>query len=73
MGVTGWSPLVLALAATLPIEATPAEVVKMPTLQIDAEARPGIGQFAPADDDVQHLVYELSLSIGTVGIFASRR
>lgn len=34
-------------------------VVKMRTLQIDAWTRPGVGQFAPADDDVQHLVYEL--------------
>ena len=33
--------------------------VKIRTLQIDAAARPGIGQFVPADDDVQHLVYEL--------------
>jgi murein DD-endopeptidase len=36
-----------------------SSVVKMRTLQIDAEARPGFGQFAPADDDVQRLVYEL--------------
>ena len=34
-------------------------VVKMRSLQIDAEARPGIGQFAPADDGLQYLVYEL--------------
>ena len=33
--------------------------VKMRTLQIDASTRPAIGQFVPADDDVQHLVYEL--------------
>ena len=36
-----------------------SSVVKMRTLQIDDEARPGIGQFVPADDDLQHLVYEL--------------
>lgn len=36
-----------------------SSVVKVRTLQIDAAARPGIGQFVPADDDVQHLVYEL--------------
>jgi peptidase M23-like protein len=34
-------------------------VVKIRTLQIDAWARPGVGQFVPADDGVQHLVYEL--------------
>ncbi|HKP36753.1 MAG TPA: M23 family metallopeptidase [Pyrinomonadaceae bacterium] len=34
-------------------------IVKMRTLQIDAWARPGVGQFVPADDDVQHLAYEL--------------
>ena len=36
-----------------------SSVVKKRTLQVDVEARPGVGQFAPADDDVQHLVYEL--------------
>ncbi len=34
-------------------------IVKIRTLQIDAWARPGVGQFVPADDDVQHLAYEL--------------
>lgn len=34
-------------------------VVKIRTLQIDAWARPRVGQFVPADDDVQHLAYEL--------------
>jgi hypothetical protein len=34
-------------------------VVKIRTLQIDASARPGLGQFVPADDGVQHLAYEL--------------
>lgn len=36
-----------------------SSVVKKTTLQIDADVRPGIGQFVPGDDDVQHLVYEL--------------
>jgi len=36
-----------------------SSVVKLRTLQIDASARPDVGQFVPADDDVQHLVYEL--------------
>ena len=35
------------------------EIAKILTLQIDADARPGVGQFVPADDGVQHLVYEL--------------
>lgn len=35
------------------------EIVKIRSLQIDASARPSVGQFVPADDDVQHLVYEL--------------
>lgn len=34
-------------------------VVKMNSLMIDSQVRPGIGQFVAADDDVQHLVYEL--------------
>ena len=34
-------------------------IVKIRTLQIDAWARPGVGQFVPADDGVQHLAYEL--------------
>ena len=34
-------------------------VVKVRTLQLDASARPEIGQFVPADDDAQHLAYEL--------------
>jgi len=36
-----------------------SSVVKIRTLQIDASARPDVGQFATADDDVQHLVYNL--------------
>jgi len=31
------------------------QIVKIRTLQIDAAARPGVGQFVPADDDVQQL------------------
>jgi hypothetical protein len=38
-----------------------SSVVKIRTLQIDAEARPGIGQFVTADD-VQHLVYNLYIT-----------
>jgi hypothetical protein len=37
-------------------------VVKVRTLQIDASVRPGIGQFVPADDDFQHLSYELFIA-----------
>lgn len=51
--------LALAFAAGLPAEAAQTEIVKVRTLQIDADARPGRGQFVPADDGVQHLVYEL--------------
>jgi murein DD-endopeptidase MepM/ murein hydrolase activator NlpD len=36
-----------------------SNVVKVRSLQIDADARPGVGQFVPADDGVQHLAYEL--------------
>ena len=39
-----------------------SSVVKTRTLQIDVEARPEVGQFVPADDDVQHLVYELFIT-----------
>jgi len=39
-----------------------SSVVKTRTLQIDVEARPEVGQFVPADDDVQHLVYELFIA-----------
>jgi hypothetical protein len=62
MGRTSASLLVLALAATVPIEAAGAQAVKIPTLQLDASAHPGVGQFVPADDEVQHLVYELFVS-----------
>src|SRR4030095_6348497 len=40
----------------------PTPIVKIRTLQIDAWARPGAGQFVPADDGVQHLVYELFIT-----------
>ena len=36
-----------------------SNIVKMKSLMIDASVRPEIGQFVPADDDVQHLFYEL--------------
>lgn len=36
-----------------------SSIVKMKSLMVDTQVRPGIGQFVPADDDVQHLVYEL--------------
>jgi hypothetical protein len=39
-----------------------SSVVKVRTLQIDASVRPGIGQFVPADDDLQHLSYELFIA-----------
>ncbi|HEV8186997.1 MAG TPA: M23 family metallopeptidase [Pyrinomonadaceae bacterium] len=35
------------------------QIAKIRTLQIDAWARPGVGQFVAADDIAQHLVYEL--------------
>ena len=37
-------------------------VAKIRTLQIDAWARPIVGQFVPADDDEQHLAYELFIT-----------
>ena len=36
-----------------------SNVVKIRSLQIDTDVRPDVGQFVPADDGVQHLVYEL--------------
>lgn len=51
---------VLLVFVSLPSAQTQtSSVVKMKSLLIDAHARPGIGQFVPGDDDVQHLVYEL--------------
>src|SRR5215218_6688262 len=35
------------------------QVAKIRTLQIDAWVRPSVGQFVPADDIAQYLVYEL--------------
>jgi len=35
------------------------QVAKIRTLQIDAWTRPGVGQFVPADDISQYLIYEL--------------
>lgn len=37
-------------------------VVQKRSLLIDADARPGVGQFVPGDDDAQHLVYELFIT-----------
>ena len=63
-------PIAIVFAAFLAFVAVPnawaqsagtgrTNIVKIRTLQIDASARPGVGQFVPADDNVQHLVYEL--------------
>jgi murein DD-endopeptidase MepM/ murein hydrolase activator NlpD len=57
--------IILIAFATIPNvwgQATPTPqpaVLKVTSLQIDSEVRPAVGQFVPADDDVQHLVYEL--------------
>ena len=49
------------------------QIARIRTLQIDAWARPGVGQFAPADDLAQYLVYELYVTNWKVRIFASLR
>jgi hypothetical protein len=51
--------LTALIAFTIGQAQTSSSVVKMRSLMIDAHARPGIGQFVSADDDLQHLVYEL--------------
>jgi hypothetical protein len=49
----------LAFVAFADARGQSSSVVKLRTLQIDVSTRPEAGQFVPADDDVQHLVYEL--------------
>src|SRR5687767_4959362 len=49
----------LTFAALHSAQSQTSSVVKIKSLMIDTQVRPGIGQFVSADDDVQHLVYEL--------------
>lgn len=49
----------LAFVAFTNASGQSSNVVKIRSLQLDASARPSIGQFVPADDGVQHLAYEL--------------
>ena len=47
------------------------QIARIRTLQIDAWARPGVGQFAPADDLAQYLVYVLYVTNWKVRIRVS--
>ncbi|MFZ0747924.1 MAG: M23 family metallopeptidase [Pyrinomonadaceae bacterium] len=49
-------------AALTIARAQSGNVEKVTSLRIDSDPRPGIGQFVPGDDDVQHLAYELIIT-----------
>lgn len=49
----------MALAAFSNAWGQSSNIVKIRSLQIDASARPSVGQFVLGDDSVQHLAYEL--------------
>lgn len=57
--ITAIFAVLLVFVALSSAQTQTSTVVKMNSLQIDAHARPAIGQFVAADDDLQHLVYEL--------------
>ena len=56
-------PLVFVAFAHASGQATSqTQITKIQTLQVDAWTRPAVGQFVPADDIAQYLVYELYLT-----------
>jgi hypothetical protein len=56
-------PLVFVAFAHASRQATSqTQITKIQTLQVDAWTRPAVGQFVPADDIAQYLVYELYLT-----------